>query len=100
MNLLKLVAAGHAATNDVHKVENMVVAGLGEAAHVANPDHAVQTIIDRAQQTEAPVKGELEHTVKVVTHNPASVPAHTWDNPQVQQSMIKHVHIPVFEGTL
>ena len=94
--MLKLVAAGHPSGNDPHKVTNMVAAGLDEAAHVANPDHAVQEIIDRNQHVAAAIKPELEHTARAVVSNPVAAVAHTWKNERVIQTPLDYIHIPVF----
>jgi hypothetical protein len=97
-NLLKLTSIGHAPTNDPNKIENLVAAGLGYSAHVANPRNAGADVIDRAQQAESDVQQtagfELPHVAHVNIPHSISGSGHTWSTVEKRVVSVDHEVIP------
>lgn len=103
MNLLKLPAFGHAQSVNPHGIENIVAAGLGYEAHVSNPQHAAQDVIDRGQQVESNVQqtgAELIHTVTPGIQHSISAAGHTWTQTETRAVELTHIAIPWLEGSL
>lgn len=82
MNLLKLVAVGHANTSNPHSMESMVTSGMGPGAHAVAPDFSAHEVIDRAQHIESDavntIAQPIEHIDITAPHSTVAV-AHRWD---------------------
>lgn len=98
MNGLRVLSIGQSAGNDPHKVTNAVVSGLPELAHVANPDHSVQQIIDNNQSVEAEVTGVPRNVAGIVIPSFHAVPQQIWQNFDHKTVMMDVVPIPWLEG--
>lgn len=96
MPMLHFLSVGQPAAKDSNKVENLVVAGLGEGAHITNPDHAVQTVIDETQKLELHPHPELTKHVTADFPSPVTSVSTTWNNVEKKTLALEHVHIPLF----
>lgn len=94
MSLLHYLAIGHAGSNDVNKIENIVTANLPYHATATVPKNEAAKVVDAAQNQEKLIPGILPHVASITESHPVSAVSHTWENPELHSSLIDYVPIP------